>query len=74
MFGTRRTWPLGDRRYAIESATGEQRWLVDLTKSPPWCSCPQYSYRCQGTDVCKHIVFFWAFGNWLERERRVPAS
>lgn len=76
MFGTRRTWVLGGRRYGIESATGEYVWHVDLSLNPPFCTCPQYSYRCRGTELCKHQVFFLAFGKWFEDERdgkRLPA-
>ena len=70
MFGVRRTWVLGGRRYLIEAARPGQRWYVDLSLNPPFCTCPQYSYRCRGTEACKHIVFFWAFGAWYENPDR----
>jgi SWIM zinc finger len=71
MFGTRRTWVLGGRRYAISGTAEDAIWYVDLSLNPPFCSCPQFAYRCQGNDVCKHIVHFWAFGRFYEGDDAV---
>src|SRR5215467_8831076 len=67
MFGTRRTWLLGGRRYAMSSADDQSIWYIDLSLNPPFCTCPQFMYRCRNHDVCKHIVFWWAFAPAYER-------
>jgi hypothetical protein len=73
MFGLRRTWLLGAQRYAISSADDSRIWYVDLSLNPPFCTCPQFTYRCRGVSVCKHICYFWAFGRWHEHELAVDA-
>jgi len=71
MFGVRRTWVLGGRRYAIEGSAPHAIWYVDLSLNPPYCSCPQFAYRCRDHELCKHQVFFYAFGAFLEKVQQV---
>jgi hypothetical protein len=44
---------------AVLSAAGKQRptyphYLVDFTRTPPFCSCPDYTKRGGAHDLCKH--------------------